>query len=135
MAVLDEALSGGPASVVGFVAPGGQGKTAIVMRKEMGFPLWRHGKHVATVRAHLETKRLMRELLGPSGRRAGEIPFAVDAAGHVHAPDGDESSLPDLSAVVAAAGPREARQTLPEWVVVTRRDPGSGLTFENSTKA
>jgi sigma-B regulation protein RsbU (phosphoserine phosphatase) len=84
---------------------------------------------VATVRAHLEKDRLMRELLGPGGHRPGEIPFAVDAAGHVHAADADVGRLPNLSAVAASSGPEEGRQTLPDWVVVTRRDPGSGLTF------
>jgi serine phosphatase RsbU (regulator of sigma subunit) len=106
-----------------------QAKTAIVMRKDFGVPLRRHGRRVATVRPHLETDRLLRELLGPTGHRPGEIPFAVDAAGRVHAAEGDVARLPDLAAAAAAAGPEERRQTLPEWIVVTRRDADSGLTL------
>jgi serine phosphatase RsbU (regulator of sigma subunit) len=106
----------------------GRDKAVVMMRRGFGIPLRRHGRHVATVRPFLETDHLMRELLGPLGLRPGEIPFAVDAAGRVHAAGGDAARLPDVSKVVAAGGPGGARQTLPDWVVVTRREPDSGLT-------
>jgi sigma-B regulation protein RsbU (phosphoserine phosphatase) len=70
----------------------------------------------------------MRELAGPAAHRTGEIPFAVDAAGRVHAAEADAARLPDVSQAVSDAR-AEARQTLPDWVVVTRRDPDSGLTL------
>jgi serine phosphatase RsbU (regulator of sigma subunit) len=100
----------------------------VVMRREFGFPVRRRGRQVATVRAHLETGHLLREVLGPGGQRAGEIPFAIDAAGHVHAAEGDRPHLQGLALAPAPAGP-EARQASPDWVVVTRRDPDSGLTL------
>jgi serine phosphatase RsbU (regulator of sigma subunit) len=104
-------------------------KGVVMMRRGFGIPLRRHGRHVATVRPLLETDHLMRELLGPLGLRPGEVPFAVDAAGRVHTAGGDAERLPDVSQVVAAGGPEGARQALPDWVVVTRREPDSGLTF------
>lgn len=104
-------------------------RARVVMRREFGFPLRRHGRKVGTVRANLGTDRLLKDVLGSGGHRPGEIPFAIDAAGNVHAADSDLPQLRGLSLLPAAAGPAAARQTLPDWIVVTRRDPESGLTM------
>jgi serine phosphatase RsbU (regulator of sigma subunit) len=110
-------------------AAGRAARGRVVMGPRFVFPLRRHGRQVGTVRPSLETDRLMSDVLGPAGHRPGEIPFAIDAAGRVHAAERDLPALQGLSLAPASRGASEARRTLPDWVVVTRRDPGSGLTM------
>jgi serine phosphatase RsbU (regulator of sigma subunit) len=104
------------------------GHARVILRKEFGFPVRRRGRKVATVRPNLETEKLMRAVLGPGGHRPGEVPFAIDAAGNLHAAEADLPRLRGLG-LTPAVGAGESQRTLPDWIVVTRRDPESGLTM------
>jgi serine phosphatase RsbU (regulator of sigma subunit) len=104
-------------------------RARVILRKEFAFPVRRHGRQVAVVHPNLETGRLLSDILEPGGHRAGEIPFAIDAAGNLHASPADLARLQGLALTGAANAAGESRRTLADWVVVTRRDPASGLTL------
>jgi serine phosphatase RsbU (regulator of sigma subunit) len=90
------------------------------------------GERVGTVRARVSSRQVFHEVFSRTRRRQGEIPFVVDAEGQLHAASPEEqtrlSSLVSPRALAAETEPLNARQ-LGDWVVVTRKEPDSNLTF------
>jgi len=106
----------------------------------MGFPLGREfrsvvrmdGRPVGTVRTHVKPKEVFRNVLSKTHRKRGEIPFVVDVEGGIHTFDPDDVSK--LEALDLAPGNQDVsaqtKETAQEsWIVVTRKDPGSEVTF------
>jgi phosphoserine phosphatase RsbU/P len=92
---------------------------------------WQHGAAVGRLSARIKPEQVFLSVLSRGGGRAGEIPFVVDAQGQLHASD---RALPQLQALAVAslanaADSAEVRRKVGDWVVVTRRDPASRLTF------
>jgi serine phosphatase RsbU (regulator of sigma subunit) len=83
-----------------------------------------------TVRAQLRSREILANVFSRTRRRPDEIPFALDPDGELYASDADKPKLAELPLTPAADGaPANVQKTARDWVVVTRRDPGSGLTL------
>lgn len=103
----------------------------LLLGTELQAPVKEKGQVVGWVRAQVLSEQLLRRVLGRSRRDLGEIPFAVDAEGKVHAANeedlGKVRALP-LNLRQADMGD-ESQHILEGWVVATSRDRASGLTF------
>jgi serine phosphatase RsbU (regulator of sigma subunit) len=92
----------------------------------------RDGRSIGTVRARISSPQLYRDILSRSRRREGEIPFIVDADKKLHTVrPADQKRLEGLN-LPAAMDTSSAGNTAPQlkdWVVVTRKDEDSNLTF------
>jgi serine phosphatase RsbU (regulator of sigma subunit) len=92
----------------------------------LAVPVWRDGEIVGSVNAQLNLPRTFAVVLGSAHASQGEIPFAIDAEGVLHAANADhERQLTSLN--VAASRGTGARQA-GDWVIVTRQAP-SDITF------
>lgn len=82
--------------------------------------------------AEISSQRLLHQVLMKTQPRQGEIPFAIDAEGKSYATNPN-----DLKKIQALPLPRQGTKagiqpqvvTVNNWVLVTRKDPQSGLTF------
>jgi len=71
-----------------------------------------------------EMRRLLRSIVSATERQQGSIPYVIDAAGQVYTPEpADLPKLRDLQLLPGAAPLSPA----PEWVVVPRLDPETGI--------
>ncbi len=100
--------------------------TELLVGRELDFPVGeRDGATVGWVKPHLSASRLLGEVLKKTRRDQGEMPYALDAEGHLYTDDADrptlESLLPDGSGAGGAA--------LEEWVLAETKDPETGLRF------
>jgi serine phosphatase RsbU (regulator of sigma subunit) len=125
-----------------------------ILKQEFACDLRQGGATVGRLRAEVRTERLLAEVLSRTDRQAGEIPFAIDAEGNLFTPDpadlpmlrrlaarsgGAAAVAPAGAAVMSGAGAPAGVTVEPDgrvdggsrgsWVVVTDRDPASGLTF------
>ena len=98
------------------------------LRQKFGTDILQGGAVVAKVRAQVRARQLLRNVLSRSRRGPAEIPFALDADGKLHA---DPADLPKLEQLQLEATAGSASKTPPaaNWVVATRKDEASGLTF------
>lgn len=97
---------------------------------ELTCPISRGGEVVARVRAHVQASTLLSGIFsGLRQRDQGEVPFAVDAEGNLYVlREEDREKLRDvpLGCGIAPAG---HHRDAPNWVVVSRKDAGSGLCY------
>ncbi len=90
------------------------------------------GELVGSLRAEVSTQRILRHVLSKTQRTEGEIPFAVDSMGKIHA--ADPADLPKIEALplppsVKLEGDPKKVDVSQNWVIVTRKDEHSGVTF------
>jgi HAMP domain-containing protein len=102
----------------------------LVLGKDIEAPVWRDGRMIGVVRAHVRPEQVLHRVLGRARRDQGEIPFVLDAEKNVHAASPEDlrklQGLPvDLRNLTGGGSER----ILEGWVVVTSKDPESGLTF------
>ncbi len=76
---------------------------------------------VGHLEARVRADEVVRSVLGSVDREGGEIPFAVDQDGRLYAPTEEEETV--VEQLRSDAGARDG------WVLVERRDEGSGVTF------
>ncbi len=92
----------------------------------------REGELVGEVKAQISGRQILRHVLSRTERKQGEIPFAVDSDGKLYA--ADPGDLPKIEALPL---PRDGGQAATpanggadkNWVIVTRKDSASGMTF------
>ncbi len=109
-------------------------------RKELEMSLGRNfatevrkeGELVGQVRVQVSTRQILRHVLSRTQRKQGEIPFAMDSEGKLY--PADPADLPKIEALPLPragnqTGASERTQTEKNWVIVTRKDPISGMTF------
>jgi len=127
--------SGGP--IPGAPRPGGAANTTSWPRAS--FPMGqlnaevRSGNElVGKFSAEISSQRLLHNVLMRTRSRQGEIPFALDAEGKAYATNPNDlkkiQALP-LPLKGNKAGGQPQVVTVNNWVLVTRKDPQSGLTF------
>jgi len=100
-------------------------------------PIESGDREVGRLTATIKAEELLRSVLAQTDRAQGEIPFALDAEGKLYvasAEDGDRlRDLPALAELRAGAAEREGPSDSPaargDWVVVSRRDEGSGYRY------
>lgn len=106
-------------------------ETRLLLGTPLQAPVREKGRVVGWVNAQVRTEQVLQRVLGRSRRERGEIPFAVDKEGRVHAASEEDirkvRELP-LNLRQADMGD-ESRHILDGWVVATSRDKESGLTF------
>jgi serine phosphatase RsbU (regulator of sigma subunit) len=96
-------------------------------------PEVRSGKHrVGKVSAEISSQRLLQHVLMRTQPRQGEIPFAIDKDGKLYATNPNDlkkiQSLPLPKTDSKSGAPHQAA-TSNNWVLVTRKDAHSGLSF------
>ena len=105
-------------------------ESRLLMGRDIEAPVWRGGRVVGYVRAQVRPEEVLHRILGRARRDQGEIPFVLDEEKNVHAANPEDlrklQGLPvDLRNLVGGGSER----ILEGWVVVTSKDPESGLTF------
>jgi serine phosphatase RsbU (regulator of sigma subunit) len=87
---------------------------------------------VGKVSAEISSQRLLFHVLMRTQSRQGEIPFAIDSKGKIYATNpNDLKRIQDLSPKPAAnkSGVSQQVSTAKNWILVTRKDSHSDLTF------
>jgi len=110
----------------------GPGEFELLLAAEIGSPVLHDGHTLGTVRAKVSTRELLGRVLSRTRGGTGEIPFALDAEGHLFTPDpADLSKLEPLGlpARVSGSGQAGAPAADPNWVTVLQTDEASRLTF------
>jgi serine phosphatase RsbU (regulator of sigma subunit) len=89
----------------------------------------RGGAAVGTVRAQVRSEQVLASVLARTPRHRGELPFALDAKGKLYTGSPEEQKQLEALALRPAAEGDSRTRSVGDWIVVTRRDPGSGLTL------
>jgi serine phosphatase RsbU (regulator of sigma subunit) len=98
-------------------------------RRDFDFTVRRDGAPVAKVRALVRAEDILGAVLSRTGRRKGEIPFAVDREGRLHTADPQDAARLKGLPLTAGGAAADGARALDDWVVVTRKDPASGLVL------
>jgi serine phosphatase RsbU (regulator of sigma subunit) len=98
-------------------------KTVTVFKgNDLSCSVEENGQEVARIKARLNAKRMLGAVLANTRRHQGEIPFAIDAEGQVHAPAGGTPQIAALRPADLARSDGTAVRTRNEWVVATHKD-------------
>jgi serine phosphatase RsbU (regulator of sigma subunit) len=90
------------------------------------------GQTVGTVRARVSSPQVFRNVLARGRHREGEIPFIIDADNKLHTVSLAEQKKLEalqLPLFIKEPGTRADSAGLKDWVIVTRKDAGSNMTF------
>ncbi len=103
----------------------------LVLGRHFEMPVREGGRVVGKVKARIRGDEVLRRVLARTRGGEGEIPFAVDAQGKLHALDDEHrQKLEGLhSAFASQARLGSGPQTYGYWAVATSEDPESGLVF------
>jgi len=98
-------------------------------QREMGVVVRPKDAPALSLRAQIRPQQLVDGVFARTRRRQGEIPFAFGPDGTLYASAEDRPKLAALSLAPMAAGEDGTRvRNVSDFVVVTRRDPATGLT-------
>lgn len=104
-------------------------ESRLVLGKDIEAPVWHGGRVIGYVRAQVRPEEVLQRVLGRARRDQGEIPFVVDAERNVHAATPEDlGKLRTLPADLRSLAGGD-RRILDGWVVVTSKEPESGLIF------
>ncbi len=104
--------------------------THVEMPVEVEVPIRERGEVVGRFRAQISPSEILYRVLSRTRRDQGEIPFAIDQTGNlVTLGDEDREQLEALPVGDIAGGDEVPADIMSNWVVVTRQEPTSGLTF------
>ena len=99
-------------------------RTERLLGEELSCPVTANEQVLGKLRAHIQAQALLHSVLGNARRDRGEIPFALDEEGKLYVTDPrDREALRDVP-VSCQAG-----KTIPDWIVVARKEADSGLCF------
>ena len=101
-------------------------RRAALAGEALAVPVMRDGEMVGRVNAQLNLPRTFALVLGSAHASQGEIPFAIDADGALHAASPDHQR--QLTALNVTALRRSGVRQQDDWVIVTREAP-SNITF------
>jgi serine phosphatase RsbU (regulator of sigma subunit) len=108
-----------------------QRMTALARGQALQFTVRREGQVIGEINATVDRQRMIETVLSLGRRDRGEIPFVLDAEGHVHTVDpaaGETIKALNLDATARAAKASSTTTLSGDWLVVTRRD-ASGIVF------
>lgn len=92
---------------------------------DLSCPIQKKGEVLGRIQAHVKASSLLAGVFSGIRRDQGEIPFALDAEGQLYVlRDEDRERLAGLD---LRCGPH--RRHSPDWVVVSKKDAGSGLCY------
>ncbi len=93
------------------------------------FSVQTDGELSGTLKAQVSSRRVLETVLSRTRRKQGEIPFAYDSQDALYtAESADQSTLEKISIRSALKGDQPSA-ALKNWIVVTRKDQNSGITF------
>jgi serine phosphatase RsbU (regulator of sigma subunit) len=93
-------------------------------------PIRERGEVVGRFLAQISPGEILHRVLSRTRRDQGEIPFAIDQTGNlITLGDKDREQLESLPVGDIAGGEIVPADIMSNWVVVTRQEPTSGLTF------
>lgn len=99
-------------------------RTERLLGEELSCPVTVNEQVLGKVRAHVQAQALLHSVLGNARRDRGEIPFALDQEGKLYVTDPrDREALRDVPVSC------EKGRTIPDWIVVARKEADSGLCF------
>src|ERR671912_448393 len=101
-------------------------RRAALAGEALAVPVMRDGEMVGSVSAQLNLPRTFGLVLGSAHASQGEIPFALDADGALHAASAAQKD--QLTALNVTALRRSGVRQEGDWVIVTREAP-SNITF------
>ena len=101
-------------------------RRAALAGEALAVPVMRDGEMVGSVSAQLNLPRTFALVLGSAHASQGEIPFAIDADGALHA--ASPAQKDQLTALNVTASRRSGVRQEGDWVIVTREAP-SNITF------
>jgi serine phosphatase RsbU (regulator of sigma subunit) len=101
-------------------------RRAALAGEALAVPVMRDGEMVGSVSAQLNLPRTFGLVLGSAHASQGEIPFAIDADGALHAASAAQKD--QLTALNVTALRRSGVRQEGDWVIVTREAP-SNITF------
>jgi serine phosphatase RsbU (regulator of sigma subunit) len=101
-------------------------RRAALAGEALAVPVMRNGEMVGSVSAQLNLPRTFGLVLGSAHASQGEIPFAIDADGALHAASAAQKD--QLTALNVTALRRSGVRQEGDWVIVTREAP-SNVTF------
>ena len=101
-------------------------RRAALAGEALAVPVMRDGEMVGSVSAQLNLPRTFGLVLGSAHASQGEIPFAIDADGALHAASAAQTE--QLTALNVTALRRSGVRQEGDWVIVTREAP-SNITF------
>ena len=81
----------------------------------------------SNLKARVDAGQLVNDLLRRLPRREDEIPFVIDEQGRIFTPESEDLTALEGLELAAWAGGEDV-QAPDDWVVVTRRQPASGVT-------
>ena len=108
-----------------------QRMAALARGQALQFAVRREGQVIGEISATVDRQRMIETVLSLGRRDRGEIPFVLDAEGHVHTVDpaaGQTIKALNLDATARAATASSTTTLSGDWLVVTRRD-ASGIVF------
>ena len=102
-----------------------------ILGRELGVWLKDGEEVVGRIQVEIDPRTVLRHVLRATRYDKGEIPFAIDGAGRLlAATEAHSEALEDLPEACLMAGESgESVQTVSDWVVVTNKDPASGVTL------
>ena len=101
-------------------------RRAALAGEALAVPVMRDGEMVGSVSAQLNLPRTFTLVFGSAHASQGEIPFAIDADGALHA--ASPAQKDQLTALNVTASRRSGVRQEGDWVIVTREAP-SNITF------
>ena len=94
---------------------------------DLSCPLTNKGEVIGRINPHVSAEAFLQDVFAVR-REQGEVPFALDAKGALYVSRPEDRTK--LSSVPVSCDLQvQARQRRPTWVVVTKKDPESGLCF------
>ncbi len=103
----------------------------LLFSQDLEVPVYEDGALVGEVRAQVKNEEVLRQVLARTRRDRGELPFAIDGEGGLHAVTDDDRDHIVAIGLVEPIDREELseRRVFDNWVVVTSPDEATGLTF------
>jgi len=103
--------------------------TSQLFGDDLRIPVTRRGEVVGSLEARVRPDLLIRSILELSDSESGEIPFAIDRQGFIHAKNEPARDKVKEIVVDPGEGRTAGRRVRGNWVVATSVDEESGLTL------
>ena len=101
-------------------------RAELVLGEELDFQVRHRGAPVGWVKPQLSAPRLLQQVLRQARRDQGEVPFALDADDNLYV--ADEADREVLAALPIGSGSEDV-EAPEDWVIVSSKDQGTGLSF------
>jgi len=109
-----------------------RGAAPAAFAKEWSCAAKSKGTTIGHLKAKVRSGQMLAAVFTQVHREAGEIPFAIDMQGHLHAPDDGRAQLEQLGLATDAAATAKGAgmaERLGDWILATKRDPTTGVTL------